>query len=392
MRRAFWISAWTCLFVVTASAWADPEHDKEYNTVIAVPEVQVRSGASPKFYATSVLHQGDPVHVLKEEDGWLAITPPADSFSWIKDLLIGPIDPKTGAATVLQTAEVRVGSALQPERRDVNAKVKLTRGEWVVVLDEKKSISEEAWIKIQPPPNDFRYIPMSAVKPEPPKVEATVSPPTSPPPALGGPVSTSPPPAAPGDSLWYRAEQAERAGNPAEAERLFLQLAHETPDHDLQMRCYNRIHFLREGRRTSYPPGYQAGRPSDSYYTNGGRLAPMPGYPYAPSTNPYMTTGRATSQYTYAPVPATGQAATSSSANCQWSGWGSLRRAPFFVDQKQAYALENSQGSLRLYVTAQPGVNLDSYLNRTVNLFGKLSYRGDLKTNYMTACQLAPLP
>jgi hypothetical protein len=119
----------------------------------------------------------------------------------------------------------------------------------------------------------------------------------------------------------------------------------------------------------------------------------MPGYSYAPSTNPYMTTGRATSQYTYSPLPATNQApAGSSTANCQWSGWGWLRRAPFFVDQKQAYALENSQGSLRLYVTAQPGVNLDSYLNRTVNLYGKLNYRGDLKTNYMTACQVAPLP
>ena len=162
------------------------------------------------------------------------------------------------------------------------------------------------------------------------------------------------------------------------------------------MRCYNRIHFLREGRHPSYPPGYQGGRPSESYYTNNtnpSRMTPIPGYPYSSQTNPYQTTGRATSQYTYSPVPAAGQAQpSSSSANCQWSGWGWLRRAPFFVDNKQAYALENSQGSLRLYVTAQPGVNLDTYVNRTVNLYGKMNYRGDLKTNYMTACQLAPLP
>jgi len=106
-----------------------------------------------------------------------------------------------------------------------------------------------------------------------------------------------------------------------------------------------------------------------------------------------VTTGRATSQYTYSPLPASSQTpAVNSTANCQWSGWGWLRRAPFFVDNKQAFALENSQGSLRLYVTAQPGVNLDSYVNRTVNLYGKMIYRGDLKTNYMTACQLAPLP
>jgi hypothetical protein len=76
---------------------------------------------------------------------------------------------------------------------------------------------------------------------------------------------------------------------------------------------------------------------------------------------------------------------------CQWSGWGWLRRAPFFVDNKPAFVLENSQGLPRLYVTAQPGVNLEAYANRSVNLYGKMIYRGDLRTNYMTACQLTPL-
>jgi len=379
MRPAFFFSVLSCLFALAGSAWAEPE---PYNAVIRVPEVQVRSGPSPQYYATSLLRIGEEVRVIKEEDGWLFIVPPSDSFSWVKDLFIGPIDSKTGAATTLETAEVRVGSALHPEKRDVT-KVKLSRGSLVVVLDEKRSISEDgSWLKIQPPPNEFRYIPADAVKTPAPKVEATTQPPSGPPPALGGPVATQPPPGGPGESLWYRAEQAERAGNPAEAERLFLQLAHETPDHDLQMRCYNRIHFLREGRRTSYPTGYQP------------RLTPAPGYPYGPSTNPFMTTGRATSQYTYAPIPDTSQALTASnpSGNCQWSGWGWLRRAPFWVDNKQAYVLENNQGMPRLYVTAQPGVNLESSVNKTINLYGKMAYRGDLRTNYMTACQLAPLP
>src|SRR5260370_6962256 len=145
----------------------------------------------------------------------------------------------------------------------------------------------------------------------------------------------------------------------SEAERLFLHLAHETPDHDLQMRCYNRIHFLREGRRTSYPPGY---------YTQP-RLTPAPGYPNGPSTNPYMTTGRATSQYTYAPIPNNSQATTASSlsSNCQWSGWGWLRRAPFWVDNKQAFVLENNQGMPRLYVPPQPGANQETPLNKPIN-------------------------
>jgi uncharacterized protein YgiM (DUF1202 family) len=395
MRTAYCFGALACLFSSAYASWADPEPDKEYNTIISKTEVEVRSGPSLQYYATSKLPYGERVHVVKQEEGWLAITPPSDSFSWVNSRFIGPVDEKTRVATALGTAEVRVGSALQPEKFEITW-VKITSGELVVVLDMNKVTREDGtWYKIQPLPNENRYIPVDAVKSATPKVETVTPPPSAPLPGPASANATLQPPA-PGDSLWYRAEQAERAGNPAEAERLFLQLARETPDHDLQMRCYNRIHFLREGRHPSYPPGYQAGRPSDSFYTNnpnGARFSPVPGYPYAQSTNPYMTTGRATSQYTYSPLPTAGQTPpTNSTANCQWSGWGWLRRAPFFVDNKPAYALENSQGSLRLYVTAQPGVNLDSYLNRTVNVYGKLSYRGDLKTNYMTACQLAPLP
>jgi len=394
MRPALLIAVLTGLLGWTGFARAEPE---PYNTTVRVPEVLVRSGPSLQYYATSRLPQGTEVRVLKEEEGWLAITPPLDSFSWVKDLFIKEVDPVAHTAVALESAEVRVGSALQPEKRDVT-KATLKKGDLIIILDEKRSISEDgSWVKIQPPVSEYRYVPLDAVQPPAPKVQAAVPP--SPPPSLGAPgYGQGYSPAAPGDSLWYRAEQAERAGNPAEAERLFLQLARETNDHDLQMRCYNRIHFLREGRRPSYPQGYQPGRPSDSYYSNNYgpyRLAPTPGYPYNQTANPYATTSRATSQYTYAPVPSTGQAPAAGSnanSNCQWSGWGWLRRAPFWVDNKPAYVLENSQGMPRLYVTAQQGVNLDSYVNRSVNLYGKMVYRGDLRTNYMAACQLTPLP
>jgi hypothetical protein len=35
------------------------------------------------------------------------------------------------------------------------------------------------------------------------------------------------------------------------------------------------------------------------------------------------------------------------------------------------------------YVTAQAGVDLESSLNRFVELFGRVEYRGDLRANYM---------
>ena len=283
MRPALLIGVLTGLLGSAGFALADPEPGP-YTATIRVPEVPVQSGPSTKgYYPTSILHKDDKVHVVKQEDGWLWIVPPDGSFSWINNRFIGKIDPGSKTALVLETADIRVGSELNSENRYVT-KTKLDRGAFVIVMDEKTYPSEDgAWVKIYPPqPNEYRYIPASAVEAAAEKVQPVAPPPVGPPPALGAPSGQGFSAAAPGDSLWYRAEQAERDGNPAEAERLFLQLAHETTDHDLQMRCYNRIHFLREGRRPSYPSGYQAGRPSNSYYPNNAnlnRLAPTPGYP-----------------------------------------------------------------------------------------------------------------
>ena len=66
--------------------------------------------------------------------------------------------------------------------------------------------------------------------------------------------------------------------------------------------------------------------------------------------------------------------------------------ARVFVDGKQAYVLENTQGRPLLYVTAQAGLNLEPYVNRNVELFGPAIYRGDLRANYMTVVRVAPLP
>jgi hypothetical protein len=45
-----------------------------------------------------------------------------------------------------------------------------------------------------------------------------------------------------------------------------------------------------------------------------------------------------------------------------------------------------------MYVTGMPGLNLEPYVNRVVELFGPMVYRGDLRTNYMTASQVRPVP
>jgi hypothetical protein len=71
----------------------------------------------------------------------------------------------------------------------------------------------------------------------------------------------------------------------------------------------------------------------------------------------------------------------------QSSGPGWLRRASFSVDRQPAYILENGAGRPVLYVTAQAGLNLEPYVNRTVELLGSVIYHDLLQTSYMTAAQ-----
>src|SRR5947209_16738924 len=116
MRPARLASAAALLLIGALSAHAGPV---PYEATIAVPDVEVRSGPSPAFYATGKLRQGEHVTVVKEEVGWLAVKPPTDAFSWINSHLLQPSsDYKTGMV-LANDAEVRVGSALSEQEPTV---------------------------------------------------------------------------------------------------------------------------------------------------------------------------------------------------------------------------------------------------------------------------------
>ena len=68
------------LFITAAASTAQEPTQK----VITQPDVEVRSGPSFNYYATSILRQGEVVEVIAEstaDPGWLAIKPPRGSFS-----------------------------------------------------------------------------------------------------------------------------------------------------------------------------------------------------------------------------------------------------------------------------------------------------------------------
>jgi hypothetical protein len=98
-----------------------------------------------------------------------------------------------------------------------------------------------------------------------------------------------------------------------------------------------------------------------------------------------------------APTPATAPTVLTSTSTRQPAGqnWptysGRLRRAGRSVDSHRAYVLE-SRGYPVMYVVPQPGIDLEPYVDRNVELTGPAAYRGDYRANHMTAVRVQPLP
>ncbi|MCS6852161.1 MAG: SH3 domain-containing protein, partial [Gemmataceae bacterium] len=304
-----------------------------YETVVVVPEVEIRSGPSSKFYPTAKVRQGDRLKVLREEkdsegNDWLAIEPPPGSFSWIN----GRFVERTGRSAVVvgDRVPVLVGSSLTGDKPTVQ-QATLTRGTQLIILGDAHITDEGKWWPIQPHPPEVRYIPKSAVQVQPASVQPTYTTASSSPSNTAGGVSADP--------LWLQAQQAEQAGNRALAEELYTQLARTTPDHSLAMLCYNRIQHLRDGQRVSTPPNYQPNQPSVATYGDP-RLVPAP-----------SQSGLYQSQYPARPVPPPAVTPAPTPLPYQSSGPGRLFRAGFFVDGKQAYVLESNHNQPRLYVT-----------------------------------------
>jgi hypothetical protein len=314
-------------------------------------EVDVRSGPSPMYYPTGKLRPGDRVTVREEKDGgWLAIDPPPQSHSWIESRVLGKHSGWTAHVMVASEVPVRAGSPLVSKFPPEVVSAKLKPGTQVLILGPARIADDGTkWWPIQPQ-NEFRYIPKTAVKVTP-VVETVAA--SNPGGMFAG--ATTP------EAVFAQAEKAREAGQLAEARRLY-ELCASLPGADagVRSRCWSRLEYLK-----SIPGSF----PLQTAGTG----------PYPPTGGQAGTQGQAAG---YGPRPPAGQPMTS-------FGW--LRRAPFLIGNQPAYALQDSQGRLLMYVTAQPGLNLEPFVERNVTLSGSVSYLGELKRNHMLAIQVQPL-
>ena len=380
---------------------AAPARTQPYDAVIR-QETDVRSGHGdgPMFYPTNHLHVGDRVRVVKEEDGgWVAIVPPSGSYSWIrKDLLITNDKQQPPITMVNDDADVRIGSTLTNQPPVVGKRA--VRGTIVYLLPKNNEVrdGDGTWVSIYPPEGEVRYIRAEAIQaPLGATAEKTPAVVTVPP--LGAPATglpTANPPAAPGqdaETLYRQALDAEKY-NPQTAIALYYQGAGCDADADRATKARTRADWLRDSLRNPSPnivPGLAPGAdPRASAPPSESKVYPLPGDPSAAPTvrlsapqpvNPSPTHSSSAPPTT--PWPPASGTATEYSTHPGW-----LQRSGRTVEGRKTYMMMSSNKTPFYYVTAQPGVDLDSYVGRHVECFGEAIYSGDLRANYMRVARV----
>ncbi|MCI0641930.1 MAG: hypothetical protein L0Y70_22870 [Gemmataceae bacterium] len=340
----------TLVFVwlsLTPRLLAQPTYPAEMT--ITVPEVEARSGPTTMYYATSKLHQGERVLVLRvsqKEPGWLAIRPPQGSFSWIEAKHVKQV-PGNSRIGYVETegnipVPVRPGSSLDKRPPNMES-VKIPSGSIVVIVDSaQRGEDGTTWLPIQPPPTEERYIPAEAVQAR----------------ALAANPQHFAPAQYSANPLIAKADQALQAGQVEQALQLYRDAAERTSSIQEKAHCYNRLASL---TKSTWSPGHPQLAQGSTGVKTIGQTASLTSQPQT---------------LTYTP---------------RWSQYGILRRAAFPQDGQPVFVLENRQGGVLLYAVCPPGTSLSDYVGRTVALYGPLTYRSDayVRTHIMTVSHIA---
>lgn len=334
MRRSTLLVVFVTVCFGTAVTAQTPPYDAEIRQRVA----EVRGGQSTIYPITGRLSTGTRIRVKREENGWLAISPPAGSSSWVMERFLDqqPIVGRPAICTIVgddsATIPVLLGSADQPAPL-AHQVATVKRGTMVVVLGDRATSDalgeKTTYWRIQHTANEVRWISKDAIQLPTTAFAAVPSANTAR--AFGKPTP----------ELWNLAEQAERSGNSSLAAVYYRQLASQQslPGGDPGLAAQATLRADALMRRQAMPTS----RPSFS-----------------------------------SPAPSSDSNGPWSNGSIYTSGPGYLRRVAFLIDNQPTFALEDERGYPRLYVVAQPGLNLEPFVNRRVNLFGAMINRQDM--------------
>lgn len=133
-----------------------------YVATIASAEAAVKSGPAEEFYDTDRLTKGQQVEVYRHDaDGWCAIRPPENSFSWVPAEHLELTDDPTLATVINVPVKTRIGSRFS-DIHDVEY-ISLRKGETVQLLGSKALRESQGgtaatWFQVAPPSGEFRWV------------------------------------------------------------------------------------------------------------------------------------------------------------------------------------------------------------------------------------------
>jgi hypothetical protein len=411
----------TLALLLTGVASAQGIPETTYTAEVVQSEAAARCGPSDRFYPTNQLRPGDRVQVLGSDPTkqYLRIVPPKGSFSWVETRFVKRLSPNLPNYVIAEPgsdAPVYTGSEFpeQSKRHPHHESCKLKWGTQVRAVGAPHTDESGTWLPIEPPPAEVRYVLAASVK----RVADAVAvarpsaDPDSPPipaakPTVVPAANTTPSALAPRQSpaltLYQQAQDQERQGTVyglLEAGRLYDRVAQEAAatDPNLAARAQDAAYRVRQ-RQASYtsarnicpPPEV----PCSPAYVPPQRVYPMPAEPPAPPNvrlNPPSATAQAPATGAQ-PINSSGVASSSRRPDNSgvYSERGYLKIAGRVEEGRRTYRLESPTGYPLMYVTAQPGLELEPYLNQYVEVIGPAIYSGVLRANYMTATRVQPL-
>lgn len=155
---------------MTHSAIASNEITFPYTAYVDNSGTTVLSGPGHKYYATDRLEWGTRVEVFSHQGRWAAISPPAESFSWVPVKAVEATD-RPQVVRVVAAVRTRVGSKLSD--RHNAALVRLRPGDLLEVLgrqplDESPGTDPLDWYKVVPPAGEYRWVRIHSLSNTPP--------------------------------------------------------------------------------------------------------------------------------------------------------------------------------------------------------------------------------
>ena len=248
---------------------------------------------------------------------------------------------------------VFVGSDLKPNERGVKEGITLPRGSQVIAIGSPLKVEDESWLRIEPPPGEFRYIREASVR----KVDGLVARAQAPgvdrPPAEQPGTVNAPAPgqdSASATALIVEGIKADNENRYPDA----ITFYHRYLDVAQRIVPLDQQRIAEVQKRVAYLEQQVAARQPSSRPTAGGSY------------------------------PASGTFPS--------SGPGVLYRSGRKVDDVVAYRLESDVGNMILYVTPRQGVNLEPYVGHRVELLGPAEYRPDMCANYMVVEKVREVP